>query len=80
MMARKKSEVKGLYYITHVDNLASIVKTGILAHRRVLEDKIPFTPIYGTEIVSNRQKKKVSEQKTLWDFANMYFQPRNPMP
>ena len=78
-MPRKKPEVKGLYYITHVDNLPSIVKNGILAHRRILESRIPFTPIYDTGIVSNREKKQVSEGKTLWDFANLYFQPRNPM-
>lgn len=78
-MPKKKPEVKGLYYITHIENLSSILKTGILAHRRVLESKIPYTPIYDADIVSNREKKKVSEGKTLWDFANLYFQPRNPM-
>ncbi len=78
-MPRRKPEVKGLYYITHVNNLPSIATNGILAHRRVLESKIPFTPIYDADIVSNRERKQVSGDKTLWDFANMYFQPRNPM-
>lgn len=78
-MPRKKPEVKGLYYITHVNNVPSIVQNGILAHRQVLGQKIPFTPIYDTEIVSNREKKRVEADKTLWDFANTYFQPRNPM-
>jgi O-acetyl-ADP-ribose deacetylase (regulator of RNase III) len=78
-MPRKKPDVKGLYYITHIDNLPSIIQNGIMAHRRVLDLKIPFTPIYDAEIVSNRQKKTVSRDKTLWDFANVYFQARNPM-
>lgn len=78
-MPRKKPEVKGLYYITHVNNLPSISTNGILSHRQVLQSKIPFTPIYDAEIVSNREKKRVQGTKTLWDFANMYFQPRNPM-
>jgi hypothetical protein len=78
-MPRKKPVVKGLYYITHVNNLPSIVKNGILAHRRILESAIPFTPIYDTGIISNREKKQTPGGKTLWDFANMYFQPRNPM-
>lgn len=78
-MPRRKPEVKGLYYIMHVNNLPSIAMNGILAHRRVLESKIPFTPIYDADIVSNREIKQVTGNKTLWDFANMYFQPRNPM-
>jgi len=78
-MPRKQPEVKGLYYITHVNNLPSILSKGILAHRRILELKIPFTPIYDAGIVSNRQNKIATGSKTLWDFANTYFQPRNPM-
>lgn len=78
-MPKRKPEVKGLYYITHVNNLPSIAMSGILAHRKVLESEIPFTPIYDAGIVSNRERKRVTGNKTLWDFANMYFQPRNPM-
>ena len=78
-MPRKPPEVKGLYYITHVNNLPSILSKGILAHRRILDLKVPFTPIYDAGIVSNREKKPAAGNKTLWDFANTYFQPRNPM-
>ena len=41
-------EIKGLYYITHVDNLPSIANNGILSHQRIEELAIPFTPIYDT--------------------------------
>jgi len=71
--------IKELYYITHIDNLPSILTKGILAHRVVEEENVPFTPIYAKVIVERRAERKVSGDKTLWDFANLYFQPRNPM-
>lgn len=76
---KKKPEIKGLYYITHIDNIPSIVQRGILAHRRIQESGIPYTPIYDAQIVSNREKKLTPDGRSLWDFANLYFQPRNPM-
>jgi hypothetical protein len=45
-MRKKKPDIKGLYYITHVDNVPSILDRGILAHRVVEQSGIPYTPIY----------------------------------
>lgn len=78
-MPKKKPEIKSLYYITHINNLPSILQHGILSHRLVQERGIPYTQIYDAEIVSNRQAKTAPDGKSLWDFANVYFQPRNPM-
>lgn len=74
-----KRTVKGLYYITHVNNLPSILRYGILSHRQVEERKIPFTPVYNPEIVANRESRVTPVGKSLWEYANVYFQPRNPM-
>ena len=68
-----------LYYITHVENLPSIFNHGILSHRRIVDDRVQFTPIYDASIVSNRGQKTTPDGNTLWDFANLYFQPRNAM-
>jgi len=76
--ATKKPDVKGLYYITHINNLPSILTQGILSHTQITERAIPFTSIYDPQIVSHRQNKKAGD-KSLWHFANLYFQPRNPM-
>lgn len=73
------SGVKALYYITHIDNLASILKRGILSHDRIIEEGITFKKVYDARIVSNRQFIYTSEGKNLWHYANLYFQPRNPM-
>jgi O-acetyl-ADP-ribose deacetylase (regulator of RNase III) len=75
----KKSDIKSLYYITHVDNLPSILEHGILSHAQVEAQNVPFTPIYDTQIVSHRRGRVTPNGKSLWNFANVYFQPRNPM-
>lgn len=75
----KTPEIKSLYYITHVDNLPSILTQGVLSHRYVEDHGVPYKAIYDTEIVHNRKLKKTPDGRSLWDFANVYFQPRNPM-
>lgn len=72
-------KLRGLYYITHIDNIPSILKRGILCQKKVREERIHFTSIYDTEIVSKRKNIKVPDGRDLWNFANLYFQPRNPM-
>ena len=76
---------KHLYYITHRDNLKSILKKGILSHnkaytwwdRNIMKRKI----IYDSSIIKRRKDRKDQELKgkSLLDYANVYFQARNPM-
>ncbi len=75
----KKAEISNLFYITHVENLPSILKHGILSHSQVASRKVPYTPIYDTSIVNNRKEKTTPAGRSLWDYANVYLQPRNPM-
>ena len=70
---------KYLYYITHIDNIKSILEHGILCHEIIEKENISFTPIYDAQIVSNRRDIKTPDNRSLWKFANLYFQPRNPM-
>jgi hypothetical protein len=74
-------KIRYLYYITHIDNLPSILKYGILSHKQVEERQISYTPIYDKEIIENRRNRIIPDgsDRNLWDFANVYFQPRNPM-
>jgi len=72
-------KLRGLYYITHINNLLSILEKGILCHREIEEKKIPSTQIYDAEIIAARKEKKISDEHSLWDFVNLYFQPRNAM-
>ena len=75
------------YYITHIDNLKSILKNGILSRNQIknennllvklgLADRIKS--IHSEDIVQ-RRKNKTFNNKPLWSYVNLYFQPRNPM-
>jgi len=72
-------KIINLYYITHIDNLPSILTNGILSHEEVERRNINYTPIYDKEIVENRRTRHAPNGQSLWGFANLYFQPRNPM-
>lgn len=72
-------KIKQLFYITHIDNVVSILKHGIMSHQQIEETKIPFTKIYDTQIVSSRQYRQTPDNKSLWEYANVYLQARNPM-
>lgn len=75
----KGKEIPSLYYITPIENLQSIFREGILSHAEVRRRGIPLTPIYDASIVESRQRITTPDGKSLWDFANLYFQPRNAM-
>ncbi|TET68609.1 MAG: DUF4433 domain-containing protein, partial [Candidatus Zixiibacteriota bacterium] len=63
-----------LYYITHIDNVRSILKWGILSHERVEKHDVEYTRIYDKEIVQKRQSVQAPDGRSLWSFANLYFQ------
>ncbi len=68
-----------LYYITHIDNVLSILKSGVLSHEQILSRGIKYTPIYSPQIISRREGIKTPDDESLWHYANFYLQPRNPM-
>ena len=77
--------IKSLYYITHIDNLPSIFKQGILSHERIeAEGRQSISMFKGrTDAKNNISKRgKIKPQdgsKNLLSYANLLFQPRNPM-
>ena len=68
-----------LYYITHINNLQSILEKGILSHERIEQLELKYTSIYDEEVVNIRKDKLTPDGESLWHFANLYFQPRNSM-
>lgn len=74
---------KEFYYITHIDNLKSIFRHGILSRskRHSLWNRIKFsgTRSIHDENIVQRRKNKMFKNKSLWDYANVYFQVRNPI-
>ncbi len=77
------------YYIAHKDNLKSILKNGILSRSCMsggifskIGSKIGLVQqiksIHSPDVIKIREKKKFNNH-SLWDYANVYFQARNPM-
>ena len=75
------------YYITHIDNLKSILENGILSRNQIKDEnniwvKLKLAKgiksIYAKDIVQIRKNKKFKD-RSLWEYANLYFQVRNPM-
>ena len=77
MMSRRS--IRNLYYITHVENVQSILRNGILSHDETNERGLESTAIYDADIVSRRAHISVPDGRSLWSFTNLYLQPRNPM-
>ena len=73
----KLAEVKEIYYITHIENLDSIIERGILSHSRA--QSISHKKIDMTEVQERRQTKCIPGGGPLHDYANLYFSSRNPM-
>lgn len=71
--------IDGLFYITHIDNLASILEHGILSHNEIERQGLDYEAIYDGQIVSRRRFTRTPANRSLWEYANLYFQPRNPM-
>ncbi len=71
--------LRELYYITHIDNIPSMLRLGILSHQQVETRKIEYAPVYDAGIVRWRREKRTPEGRSLWEYANLYIQPRNPM-
>lgn len=74
-----KLDIRELYYITHIDNLPSILTRGVLSHAKVEAEGVHATPIYDADIVSRRNHITTPDRRNLWSYANLYFQPRNAM-
>ena len=75
----RNSDIRGLYYITHIDNISSILARGILSHEKIKAEYTPYTSIYDNSIVENRRGIFTLSGRSLWHYANLFFQPRNPM-
>lgn len=72
-----RSEVDELYYIVPLDNIASIITTGILSNARA--SRIAHSSVAMTAIQERRDNVRVPGGRPLHEYANLYFCARNPM-
>jgi len=72
-------EVQELYFITHIHNVGSILKHGILCHN--LAKKVKHETIAEEGVQKRRANRPIpgAGGARLHDYANLYFNARNPM-
>jgi hypothetical protein len=73
-----RAEVRELHFITHVDNVPSILEHGILSNHGVARLGVRHTSVAMAEVQS-RRRKQVPGGRLLHDYANLYLNARNPM-
>lgn len=67
---------KFFYNITPIENVASIMATGILSYNNNHEEHIS---VADTDVQKRREAKIIPGGRRLHDYANLYFDARNPM-
>lgn len=72
-----RDEVAELHYITSIENLASILRRGILSHNRAA--RLTHRSVALEDVQDRRRGKSVPGGPTLHSYANLYFHARNPM-
>src|SRR6266702_1581952 len=73
----ERSRVSELHYIVPIVNLTSIMERGILSHRRA--ETVDHASVADENIQDLRRNKRVPNGRLLHDYANTYFDARNPM-
>jgi len=73
----ERADVKELYYIAPIANVASIMRHGILSNE--LSKKLPHESLAMEEIQSKRRNKQIPGARKLHEYANLYFDAHNPM-
>ena len=71
------ADIKQLFYLTHVENVGSIIERGILSHS--LAQSVPHKRIDMPVVQEKRENKSVPGGKMLHGYANLYVSARNPM-
>jgi hypothetical protein len=72
-----RPELIELHFITHIDNLASILQHGILSHNQMV--KRQHVSVAMQVVQDKRAQKIVPGGRRLHDYANLYICARNPM-
>ena len=73
-----RERVEELHFITAIGNVPSIVRKGILCYREA--QKLPHRSVAEWAVQEIRHAKQIPPgNKTVHDYANLYFDARNPM-
>lgn len=71
--------VNGLFHMTHVSNLNSILQNGLMSHTKARKDGFMKVNIANNDVNDRRAHPEPIHNKPIHDYAPLYFNPRNPM-
>lgn len=71
------TSIPELHYIAPASNLDSIRKLGILSHNQA--GSVPYSSVADPEVNQRRSSKRLLSGRIVHDYANLYFNARNPM-
>jgi len=74
----QKHNIQYLYHMTDLNNLASVLKHGLLSHNEAHKRGLVSRDISNEE-VNHRRGRKLINGILLHDYVNFYFQPKNPV-
>lgn len=67
------------YYVTHIDNVPSILEKGIFSREKINTEAIRPTEIANSKIVHSRSSIPTPDEKNLSHYVNLFFWPYNRM-
>jgi|LauGreDrversion4_2_1035121.scaffolds.fasta_scaffold57402_3 ssDNA thymidine ADP-ribosyltransferase, DarT len=72
-------EFEYLYHMTHMQNLASILKHGMLAKSTLTRNRVTIADISDSSVQSRREGIEPIYNRSIHDYVPFYLSPRNPM-
>ena len=70
--------IDGLYHITHLEHIRTIIRDGLLSHNSAHQRDVVQHNISNTEVQELRAQRLIGE-RPLHDYVPLYFNPRNAM-
>lgn len=75
-----RADIKKLYFITSLDNIASIFKHGLLSHNKIKSSRLSHKSVAHGDVQKRREDKVIpGGKRKLHEYVNLYFNPRNSM-
>ena len=71
--------ITGLFHMTHISNLESILNHGLLSHTKAREDGFMKVDIANNDVNYRRAHPEPIHNRPIHDYAPLYFNPHNPM-
>ena len=72
-------DIKFLFNINDLKNLDSIFQYGLLSKNETIKRGISSVDLSNADVQKIRDDKRIPNHGMLHDYANLYFNPRNPV-